>query len=617
MRVWYEPEKKPLAILLDNSSSVDYFKSGDIASKVYNSLKDNSDLADRFEIRAFTFDQELNPDGEVNFKGVQTNIQKAAKNIKSLYRNKEVPTILITDGNATSGGDYTYTFDQNTPVHALVLGDTTQVADLKISQLNANKYAFLKNHFPVEVFTQYIGRKNQDSKIEIKQNGKVIASQKLNFSSGQTSQIVNFQLTADRIGLQIYEAVIQPMSGEANTINNRKTFAVEVIDQRSEIAIVSAINHPDISGIKRAIETNSQRKVSIISPKDLNDVRKFQLIIAYQPNPSFSEVVDKAVQANVNLWFISGNQTDFAWMNSKNLGVGFKMSSQPEYYTAQLDKSFGLFTPEELNFSELPPLEHPFGSLQIPPGFNTLLQAEVRGVGTGSPLFGFIENKGQRFGYLFGEGIWKWRLNTYVQTQSFETFDRFIDKSVQYLVSDNSRKSLVVNHERFYNSGEPIQITAQYFDKNYQFDSKARLQVVLTNRQTKKSKMFEMLRAQNQFELNLEGIPAGAYDISVKELTSNATYSGYIELLDFEIEKQFVNPDYQKLSQVAQQTKGSIALVNQWESLVKQLLEDNRNQIVEKKMSKRLPLVDQWFLLVILIVSLAAEWFIRKYNGML
>jgi hypothetical protein len=41
-----------------------------------------------------------------------------------------------------------------------------------------------------------------------------------------------------------------------------------------------------------------------------------------------------------------------------------------------------------------------------------------------------------------------------------------MDKTIQYLASSSSKKALVVNHESFYNSGDAIEITAQYFNKN-------------------------------------------------------------------------------------------------------------------------------------------------------
>jgi hypothetical protein len=45
--------------------------------------------------------------------------------------------------------DYIYSFDETNKVFPIVLGDTTKIVDLKISQINVNKYAFSKINFLV------------------------------------------------------------------------------------------------------------------------------------------------------------------------------------------------------------------------------------------------------------------------------------------------------------------------------------------------------------------------------------------------------------------------------------------------------------------------------------
>jgi hypothetical protein len=66
--------------------------------------------------------------------------------VRSRNRNNKFPTILLTDGNQTSGNDYIYSFDETNKVFPIVLGDTTKIVDLK-SQINVNKYAFSKINF--------------------------------------------------------------------------------------------------------------------------------------------------------------------------------------------------------------------------------------------------------------------------------------------------------------------------------------------------------------------------------------------------------------------------------------------------------------------------------------
>jgi hypothetical protein len=185
------------------------------------------------------------------------------------------------------------------------------------------------------------------------------------------------------------------------------------------------------------------------------------------------------------------------------------------------------------------------------------------------------------------------------------------------LASNNSKKALVVNHENFYNSGESIAISAQYFNKNYEFDEKARLTISVLNSKTKQTKNYDLLKGNNSFKVNLDGLLAGSYNFSVKELNSNTTYSSHFEILDFDIEKQFVNPDVEKLSQLAQQTRAKAYYPNQVETLIKTLLDNENYKAIQKAVIKKTPLIDWIWLLILIAVSLSTEWFIRKYNGML
>jgi hypothetical protein len=89
------------------------------------------------------------------------------------------------------------------------------------------------------------------------------------------------------------------------------------------------------------------------------------------------------------------------------------------------------------------------------------------------------------------------------------------------------------------------------------------------------------------------------------------------EILDFDIEKQFVNPDVNKLSQLASQTQGKVYYPNQADELIKSLLENENYKAIEKAIVKKTPLIDWIWLLLLIAITLSLEWFIRKYNGLL
>jgi len=331
----------------------------------------------------------------------------------------------------------------------------------------------------------------------------------------------------------------------------------------------------------------------------------------------FKSVFESNKLAGINTFIITGTNTDFNFLNQQQNNLVFKMSGQKEDYLADFNSQFNLFAIDNLGFENFPPLQNAFGTVTTNGNVSTLLSSKIRNIATNSPLLTFAENQGKRSAFLLGENIWKWRLQSHIDNQSFEKFDVFVDKIIQFLASNNSKKSLVVNHENFYNSGESIEISAQYFNKNYEFDEKARLTISVANVKTRQTKNYDLLKGNNSFKVNLDGLLAGQYNFSVKELNSNTTYNSHFEILDFDIEKQFVNPDVTKLNQLASQTQGKVYYPNQVDGLIKSLLENKNYKAVQKSIITKTPLIDWVWLLILIAISLSAEWFIRKYNGML
>ena len=612
-----ETVKTPLPIVVDNSSSISFLNANEKALELYKRIQSNSDLQEKFDVQSYQFSDDFEPTETFDFKGTQTNIDVVAKNLKSIYKNTIYPTVLITDGNQTSGNDYVYSFNAVNKVYPVIVGDTTTFLDFKINQLNVNKYAFHKNKFPVEAFLQYSGTKSVTADFVISQGNSVFSKQSITFSPSKKTATVSVLLPADKIGLQVFKATISSKEKEKNTYNNTKNFAVEIIDQKTNIAIVSAINHPDLGALKRAIESNVQRKVTTVKPNEIKSLQDYNVLILYQPTTEFKTIFENNKGAGINTFIITGNNTDFNFLNQQQDNLNFKMSGQKEDYLSVFNGQFNLFAADNIGFENLPPLQNAFGTVTVKGAVSVLLSSKIRAIDTNSPLLAFAENQGKRAAYLLGENSWKWRLQTHVNNQSFEKYDVFIDKIIQFLASNNSKKSLVVEHESFYNSGEAIEIIAQFFNKNYEFDEKARLTIAVTNTKNKQTKNYDLLKGNNSYKVNLDGLKAGSYVFTVKELNSKTTYSSSFEILDFDIEKQFVNPDVEKLTQLATQTQAKAFFPDQVDVLIKTLLENEEYKAIEKNIVTKTPLIDWIWLLVLISILLATEWFVRKYNGLL
>ncbi|MGO4821758.1 MULTISPECIES: hypothetical protein [unclassified Flavobacterium] len=606
-----------LPVVVDNSSSITTLKGDKKALEVYNKLISNSQLQEKFDIQSYQVDSDFLVSDKFDFKGKQTNLDLVAKNLKDINRRLTFPTILITDGNQTTGNDFEYSFDASNKIFPIVLGDTTKVLDLKVNQINANKYAFYRNKFPVEVFLEYSGNKTLSANFTISQAKTILNSQQITFSPSKRNAVVKVVLPADQIGSQLYTVKINSEEKEQNTFNNEKNFVVEVMDQKSEVAIITTLNHPDIGALKRAIESNAQRKITVLNPNNISDLKKYTILILYQPNTLFKKVFDLNKQAGVNTFIITGTHTDFSFLNVQQDNLDFKMSGQNEDYTALFNKQFNLFATEDIDFENFPPLENKYGKVTTRANVSVLLSSKIRNMETNAPLLAFAENQRSRSAFLLGENLWKWRVQSHASTDSFEKFDLFINKTIQFLASSTTKKSLVVTHEQFYNSGEAIAFSAQYFNKNYEFDENARLTITVTNTKTKQTKNYDFLKSTNDYKVNLDGLAAGHYSFTVRELNSKTAYSNQFEILDFDIEKQFINPDVAKLLRVANQTSGTLFFPDQVDQLIDSLLKDESYKAVQKTNVSRSPLIEWYRLLVLIAVFLSAEWFIRKYNGLL
>ncbi len=615
----YTIEKPKLPVLLDNSSSIGELEQKENVLELLQKLKENKKLNDKFDISYFSFGSDFRENDSLSFDEKNTNISKALTSTNELFNNQTAPTLLITDGNQTLGNDYEFssaTFKNQ--IYPVIMGDSIKYTDLKIEQLNTNRYAFLKNQFPVEVILNYSGSALVNSEFIVTQGASTLYRTNVSFSENETSKTLNFTLSANSVGLQKYTAQILPLTDEKNKTNNNKQFAVEVIDQATNVLVVSKLSHPDLGALKKAITSNEQRTVSFKKPLEaISVLNDYQLVIIYQPDRNFASVISEMEKLKKNSWIISGLQTDWYFLNAAQKNFNKKSSNQSDDIQAKLNTNYGTFAVDDIGFNNFPPLHTSFGNLSINVPHETMLEQTVNGFSTGNPLFVTMEINGKRDAIWDGEGFWRWRASSFVDTESFQSFDDFIGNIVQYLASNKRRSRLEVASETFYYNNNPIKVSAQYFDKNYVFDNRASLNISVKNQETEKRTVFPMLLRNNYYEVDLNSLPAGEYNYAVSVENEAVSNSGNFTILDFNVEQQFLNADVSKLRRVAQNTNGKAYFTTESGALIQALIENTNFQNIERSEQKVVPLIDWKYLLALIVLALAAEWFIRKYNGLI
>lgn len=618
-KVTYYNEKPNLIVALDNSESVSYLGQAEKANTFLETLKSNVSLNEQFNLEFYTFGKDLNTSDSITFKEKQSNIAKVFKKLSEVNYNSISPTILITDGNQTYGNDYQFMGKQyKQPIFPVILGDTTKFSDLKIEQLNVNKYAYLKNKFPVEIIVVYNGKASISAQLNITSVNSIVHSQTLNFNSAKTSQVIQIVLPADRIGVNSYKAELDPLENEKNTINNMKNFAVEVIDQKTNVAIVSDIMHPDLGTLKKSIESNEQRSASIFYPIEyLDKSNDFQLVILYQPNNKFKTVFQEIERLNQNTFVITGTKTDWQFLNTLQNNFDQEVTRQEEDFQPFLNQNYSEFIIDDLNFDDFPPLQTEFGKTTFNIPINTILYKTINGIQLDEPLLATYEINNRREAILNGEGIWRWRAQSFLDESSFNTFDNFIGKLVQYLSTNQIKSRLNLSYESFYNGNDEVKFTAQFFNKNYEFDPNGSLSITLVNKETNDSSTYPFILKNTNYEVDLSGLEPGEYNFTVLVVNENISKSGVLQILDYNVEQQFLNADVTKLQQLATNSYGKSYFIDDINEIATDLINDGRFATIQKSNKNVVPLIDWKFLLGIIILSLALEWFIRKYNGLI
>lgn len=618
-KVTYYNEKPNLVVAIDNSESIDYLNQSQNTSEFIKSLKANEALNENFNMEFYRFGKDLTPTDSLSFNEKQSNLALVFERLSEVYNNSISPTLIISDGNQTYGNDYAYmTKRYKQSIFPVILGDTTTYTDLKIQQLNVNRYAYLKNKFPVEVIATYNGNTTVNTQLKVSAGNSTVFSKPLTFSKTQTSQIVNFTLPANRVGVTSYRAEVVPLDNEKNTINNVKNFAVEVIDQKTKVAIVSDMLHPDLGTLKKSIESNEQRNADILSTLEfLNKSADYQLVIVYQPTNNFRSLFSEIDRLKLNKIVITGTKTNWSLLNKLQSNYNQELTNQSEEYQASLNQNYGTFIVDDLNFGEFPPLKGAFGETSFTVPFETILYKTINGTQIDEPLFATFEINERREALILGEGLWRWRAQAYLNENSFNTFDNFMGKLVQYLSTNKRRTRLNVNYESFYNGNDNVRITAQFFNKNYEFEDNVNLNITLKNKETDAITSFPFVLKNTSYEVDLSGLEAGDYSFTVKVNNENISKSGELKILDYNVEQQFLNANVTKLQSLATNSEGTSYFIDNTTALVNDLINDTRFATIQKSTKKVVPLIDWKYLLGLIALSLAAEWFIRKYNGLI
>ena len=624
--IGYRYEKPLLITVFDNSESIKNYKNSnnEIQKLLAFNNKLNSNNSEKYESVTFTIGEKLNQQKKLSFNEQQSNLSLAFEELSSRYYNRNIGAVIFaSDGNFNHGinPEYTAKLLPLCPVYTIGIGDTTPVKDCSIENILTNEVAFLRNKFPVEVTVKSTLLKGKNSTVEIYHKGKKIAQKPISIISNESYQKVNFEVDANEIGFQQYEVKVVPIKEEKNPNNNKQLFYIEVLDNRNQVLIISAAPHPDITALKSSLDKLNNLKVEAVTFDTWkNRKQNYDLIIWHKPGTNFSrENALQLQQLNKPILYFIGSETNQQIINQLNLGITVNSGNQTDDVQAYMVKENEIidFSDEVLNGLEyFPPVQVRYGNITLPSSYQTLLYQRVGKIQKNDPLMFFKNNGNSKSGVFYGEGIWRWKMYEFAKTKRNDAFDEFFQKTSNYLVSKNNTSALRVMLPKTFNTLEDVILKAEFYDETQALNNKADIQFQLINEQKQKS-VFQFAQMGDYYTLSLGKLKAGKYSWTASTLyhgkRHSKTGSFYVENRPIE---SFDNiSDFSVLRKISHQSKGSFHTTNELNSILQKIESHPDVTTMSFEETKQHSLLDEFWLIIFLLLLLGTEWFLRRWFG--
>ncbi len=533
---------------------------------------------------------------------------------------------MISDGIYNQGINPLYVnTDWNIPINSVLLGDTMIYKDIKIQKINYNRTAILGNDFYLETWLEAKKCANENIKFIVKENDNIIQEQVININNDYHTSKITTKISNAGKGVHQYNIIVSSVKNEINKFNNNGGAFVNVIENKTKILLLSHAPHPDIAAIKQALQLNQTYQLDISTIDEyVNKEFSPNLLILHQlpdNSPKSKEIILQAQNKNIPILFILGTSNNYIHFNNFKTGINIRQSKISfNEAQANFNKEFNLFNLSKGNIKDLQnysPLLTPFADYSISPSVEVLAFQKLMNISTPYPLIAMNETTNNKYAFIIGEGIWKWRMNDYSYNKSFDNFDNLLHKIIQYLGTKENKDFFRVIYKNIYFENQDIEIDAEVYNKNYELINNVEVKLTLENSEGFKNSYF-LEKKDINYHINIGKLPIGKYTFVAETKVGNTTYSkkGYFIVEAQNFESLTTEANHQLLKKLALMYNGKYYYSNQLEILSNDLLEDKEKQksIVFYK-NKQEELMQYYWILALIILLLSIEWFMRRRNG--
>jgi len=580
-----------------------------------------------YEIRTYHFGAQV-AEGidSLRFDEKLTDFSTLLDEVYNKYSGSNIGALIVaSDGLYNRGENPVYSFRKlGCPVYTVALGDTTVHKDVLLAEVAHNRIAYLGNKFPVEITVE--GRKaaGENSTLTVSRKGQVLHSEQIQFTGERFFKTISLSLDAKETGLQKYTVSLTTVKNEITTTNNRKDIFIDVLDGRQKVLILASAPHPDVAAIKDALLINESYQVEAELEKDFSgNLSEYSLVIFHQlpaVGGTGLSIISNTLDSGIPAVFVWGANTDFRAFNDLNTGYALN-----DYRNSTTDvggifsKEFSLFSMNEStaeNMRKLPPLSVPFGDFEFSQGVSALAYQRVGQIETDNPLISFNKVGEHKVGLIAGEGLWRWRLTSFQNTQAHDEFSEIVTKMVQYMASKEDRSLFRVNAKNDFLENEHVIFEAELYNESYEPITNREISITIVNEEGNEFR-YNFSPTGTRYRLDAGQLPPGNYSYNAQANNGAQLLKevGEFSVTPLQLETVNTVADHRLLNQFAVENNGEMVLPADMNSLAEKIKARKDIVAIAYENKQLTDIIDYRWLLAVLLGFLCLEWLLRKRAG--
>ncbi|HCY76271.1 MAG TPA: hypothetical protein DHV28_10150 [Ignavibacteriales bacterium] len=628
----------------DNSKSITINDGSNRINMIKNLIEQTKNFSLTGSKEIFSFGSEVNPINEdslnnLNFSESNTDFAKIFSSINDNEANITSITI-ISDGVITEGFTPIYSAEKiGIPVFTVGIGDSTKKNDVEIKNIINNEFIYAETPTTILATILNKGYSGKTSQVSLFEGPQLIEQKNLVLNAGGVNS-VSFDYTPKQSGEKKLSIKASNQADESNYVNNQKVFYVNVLSNKINVLLLAGSPSADLTFIQNSLSLDKNLKVNTLTqiaagnfleqnPQTKLDSADIIFMIEFPNNFTgedfLNRLYSKLENQNTPFFILLSEAVDLKKLNRIANLLPFSVQMMDKNYLQvqpdlQLSESTNPILKNNLvnEWNNLPPISQPVTSITIKPESKVLAKVRINNQPRSNPLIVSRSFGSKRSIAVIGKDIWKWKLQT--ATKNLTLFDNFIFGITRWLnAPDDQKKVKIKTSKKIYSSSELVEFSAQVYDDSYNPVSDADVKIQIKGKDVTEG-------------LDLASVGGGLYEGSFSSksngdfiFTGSASISGKLlgedkgsfNIGDLEIEMIDSRMNYEFLNLLASQTNGKYYNPDQYQDLLGKLNKLNADASKEKLITSEIRLWSDEWLLIIVILLFATEWFIRKRAGML